>query len=155
MAASAHFHGARARLSFGGKTIGIWNSCDIDWAYDVRSSYIMGRISPAALTTVGTEPVNIRAGGWVVVDHSFFQEGTITNLKDLLNQEGIDLIVEDRQGNGGKGKHLCTVYGCKPTGSSLSMSSKELATGMNTYLGLYLEFEDTQSEPEGSTSLPV
>lgn len=158
--ASSHIHGARAKVSLydplTGKSriIGIWTSIDLDWAYDVRPSFILGRFSPAALTTVGVEPVNIRASGWRTLDHSFFKEGFITDLANLLNQEYLMLSVEDRD----SGKTLARVQGCLPTGSSMSLPSKDLATGTNTYMGLLMSTEDFDGVepegPDGATALP-
>lgn len=165
MAASKHIHGARGKLSINGgitdddgnennvdRVIGIWNSVDVDWSYDVRASYILGRFSPAALTTVGTEPVNIRASGFVVADHSIFREGNIQPLKNLLLQGDITLTLVDRQ----TGDVIARIKGCKPTGMSMGLSSKELAMGTNSYVGLLIEQTDgiDDDENKNSANLP-
>lgn len=150
--ASQQVHGARALVSLdGGEPIGIWNNISLDWAYDVRASYILGRYSAAGLVTVGVEPVNIRASGFLVIDNGFFKTGKITNLAQLLNQADIVLTIMDREND----TPLYTVTGCLPTGMSVDMPSKDLATGTNTYIGLLChEYDQTQAEPIGSTVLP-
>lgn len=151
MAASKQVHGARALVFIKGTPVGIWNDISIDWNYDVRSSYILGRFSAAGLTTVGVEPCNIRASGFLVINHGFFKEGKITNLQDLLSQEYIELTVTDREFE----KPLLLITGCLPTGMSVNLPAKELATGTNTYIGLLVhEYGNTQSEPVDSTQLP-
>lgn len=151
MAASKQVHGARAIVSIEGRVVGIWNDISVDWNYDVRSSYILGRFSAAGLTTVGVEPCNIRASGFLVVNHGFFKEGRITNLQDLLGQEYIQLTVLDRESD----VPLLLITGCLPTGMSVNLPAKDLATGTNTYIGLLChEYGNTQAEPTGSTQLP-
>lgn len=152
MATSPHLSGARAKVSIGGKVVGIWTSISYSLSYDVVPSFLLGRYSPAALTTTGVEAVNITAGGWRIVDHSFFKEGAVTPLKDMLTQEDITLSIIDRA----TGKAIATIKGCLPTGVSQDLSSKQLASGSNSYLGLLLNTEDFQNdENASSTVLPT
>jgi hypothetical protein len=121
-------------------------------AYDVAPSFILGRYSPAALTTTAVEAVMITASGFRIIDHSFFKDGDLTPLKDMLFQEDLTLSVIDRA----TGKQIATIKGCLPTGVSQDVSSKNLATGSNTYMGLLLNTEDfANDEAADATTLPA
>ncbi len=145
---SPHVHGARGIVSLGGRKIGIWTSFSYSVAYDVQPSFILGRYSAAALTTTGIEPVMITCGGWRLVDHSFFNEGGCTELKDMLTQEDIVISVIDRA----TGVSLATIKGCLPTGVSSDLSSKQLASGSNTYMGQMLSTEDFENDENASSA---
>lgn len=152
MAISPHVSGARAKVSLNGVTVGIWTSIDYSVLYDVVPSFILGRYSPAAITTTGVEPVSITCSGWQIVDHSMFVNGDVTPLQDLLQQDDITLTVTDRA----TGANLATIIGCKPTGVSQSVSSKSLATGSNTYLGmLYSDSVFQNAEDATASTLPT
>lgn len=157
MAAPKHFHGARAKCYIYDATtgltrlVGIWNHFSYRVSYDVQASYILGRYSPAALTTTGVEPVSIDAGGWRIVDHGPFVEGRVTNLKDLLTQEYLVLKLYDRQTK----EFVATIHGCLPTGYASGADSKALATMTLSYLGLLMDDESTQNdEASDAAQLP-
>jgi hypothetical protein len=152
MATSPHVHGARAIVSVNGRKIGIWTTLSYSLSYDVVPSFLLGRYSPAALTTTGVEAVNVTCGGWRLIDHSFFNEGACTELKDMLTQEDITMTVIDRA----TGKNIATFKGCLPTGVSSDLSSKQLASGSNSYLAMLVDTEDFENaEAASSAVLPA
>ncbi len=67
---------------------------------------------------------------------------------DLLTQEDITLSVIDRA----TGRAVATIKGCLPTGVSQDLSSKQLASGSNSYLGLLLNTEDFQNDENASSA---
>lgn len=157
MAAPRVFHGARAKVSIVDPTtglarvVGLWLSFDYNVTYDVQVAAVLGRFSPADMVTTGVEPVSITASGWRVVDHDAFVECGYTNIKDLLNQEFLQLTVHDRK----TGKNVATIRGCLPTGLSSNASAKQLATMQNSYLGLIMDTETTeQAEAPDAAELP-
>jgi hypothetical protein len=150
-------HGARAKVFITdrvtGKTklVGIWNNFSYQVNYDVQPSFILGRFSAAELTTTGVEPVNITAQGFRVIDHGAFEEGRLTNVKDLLTQEYLKLDVLDRQTN----KKMASIEHCLPTGTSSTLTAKQLTEQTNTYLGLLMDDESTQNaEAASAADLP-
>lgn len=147
---SKHVHGARAKVSINGQVIGIWTTFSFSFAMDVQPSFILGRFGPAAITTTGYEAVSITAGGWRVVDASFFRIGGIPDLKSLLQQEDLVVAVEDRT----TGKNIAEIQGCLPTGVSVNLSSKQLSDGTNSYLGMLIKTEDWSGEEVGAVELP-
>lgn len=152
MAAPKTVHGARAKISLNNQVIGIWTSFDYSVAYDVAAVYILGRFSAAELVTTAIEPVNIDASGFRIVKNGFFKQGQLTQLKDLLNQEGIVVTVIDRQN---PDLRLAVIKGCKPTSTTMSVSAKQLATGRNSYMGLLMDEEDfLNDEAADATDLP-
>lgn len=131
--------------------VGIWNSFSYSVSHDVQASFILGRFSAAELSTTGVEPVNITAQGWRVVNAGPFAKARLTNVKDLLTQEYLKLFVIDRQ----TGLEVATIEYCLPTGTSSTVSSKQLQESTNTYLGLLLEDESTEnSEAASAADLP-
>jgi len=153
-------HGARAIVSITdnttGKTkpVGIWNNFSYQVTYDVQPAFILGRFSAAELITTGVEPVSITAQGWRVIGHGPFAEGRLTNVKDLLQQEYLILTVHDRQ-NPDPNAIIARIRGCLPTGTSSTLSAKQLTESTNTYLGLLMDDEDTQNaEPVPFADLP-
>lgn len=148
---SKHVHGARAKVAINGQVVGIWTTFSFSFSLDVTPSFILGRFGPAALTTTGYEPVAITAGGWRVVDNSFFRVGGIPDLKSLLQQEDLLLTVIDRTTD----KVLAEIKGCLPSGVSVNLSSKQLSDGTNSYLGMLLNTEDWEGEEVGAVELPV
>lgn len=155
-------HGARAKVGIVDpqtgivNIIGIWNNFSYQLSYDVQPSFILGRFSAAELTTTGVEPVAITAQGWRVVDHGPFQDGRLTNLKDLLFQEYLVLTVYDRQvAAGQQPRAIATIRGCLPTGTSSTLSAKQLQESSNTYLGLLMDDESTiNAEDPSAADLP-
>lgn len=151
-------HGARAEIgivdSKTGKAriVGIFNNFSYQVTFDVQAAFILGRFSAAELVTTGVEPVAITAQGFRVIDHGFFREGAITNVKDLLTQEYVTLAVFDRQNAKAK---PAVIRGCLPTGHSATVSAKQLMEGTNTYLGLLMDEDDTQNvEAPDAADLP-
>lgn len=149
--------GARAKVSIFdpatglAKVVGIWNNFSYSVNYDVQPSFILGRFSAAELSTTGVEPVSISASGWRVVDHGPFVEGRLTNLKDLLVQEYLVLSVIDRQ----TGKTIATIHGCLPTGTSTTLSARQLQESSNSYMGLLMDDESTvNTEASSAADLP-
>lgn len=131
--------------------VGIWNSFSYQVTHDVQASFILGRYSAAELSTTGVEPVNITAQGWRVVNAGPFAKARLMNTKDLLTQEYLKLYVMDRQ----TGKNVAVIEYCLPTGTSSSVSAKQLQESTNTYLGLLLDDEDTEnSEASDAADLP-
>jgi hypothetical protein len=150
-------HGARAKVSIFdpttglAKIVGIWNNFSYNVVYDVQAAFILGRFSAAELVTTGVEPVSITAQGFRVVDHGPFVEGRLTNVKDLLFQEYLILSVIDRQTK----KIVATIRGCLPTGTSSTLSAKQLQESTNTYQGLLMDDESTQNnEAADAADLP-
>lgn len=157
MAAPKVFHGARAKVSILDpvtgvpRVVGLWNNFDYSVTLDVQAAFVLGRFSAADLVTTGMEPVNITASGWRIIDHDAFVECGVTNLKDLLNQQFLQLTVHDRQ----TGKNMATIRGCLPTGWSTGASAKQLSTLQNSYLGLLIDTETTeQAEAPDAADLP-
>jgi hypothetical protein len=148
---SRHVHGAMAKVAINGVVVGIWTTFSYSVAFDVVPSFILGRYTPAALTTTGVEPVAITAGGWRVVNHSFFKVGGIPDLKNLLFQEDLTLSVVSRVD---PTVVLAEIKGCLPTGVSVNLSSKQLSDGTNTYLGMLANTEDHTGEEVGAVELP-
>lgn len=152
MAPPKTFHGGRAKISIqnlgdnSSTVIGIWTSFDYNVAYDVQAVYILGRFSAAELVTTGIEPVSIDCSGFKIVNHGFFKEGKLTPLVGLLNQEGLELTVTDRTGK----IRVAVIHGCKPTGTSMSVSAKQLATGRNSYIGLLMDEDEEFFNDEAS-----
>lgn len=151
-------HGARAKVSIFDPTtgqsriVGIWNNFSYNVVYDVQPAFILGRFSAAELTTTGVEPVIINAQGWRVIDHGPFAEGRLANIKDLLNQEYLLLTVHDRQN---PNKVIAQIRGCLPTGTSSTVSAKQLQESTNTYVGLLLSDESTDNvEAADAADLP-
>jgi hypothetical protein len=149
--------GARAKVSIydpttgQAKVVGIWNNFSYSVNYDVQPAFILGRFSAAELSTTGVEPVAISASGWRVVDHGPFVEGRLTNLKDLLLQEYLVLSVIDRQ----TGKTVATIHGCLPTGTSTTLSARQLQESTNSYMGLLMDDESTvNTEAASAADLP-
>lgn len=149
--------GARAKVSIydpmtgQAKVVGIWNNFSYSVNYDVQPAFVLGRYSAAALETTGVEPVSITAGGWRVVDHGPFVEGRLTNVKDLLTQEYLTLSVIDRQTR----RTIATIHGCLPTGTSTTLSARQLQESTNTYMGLLMDDESTvNTEASSATQLP-
>lgn len=150
-------HGARAKVFMvdpvlgQAVVVGIWNNFSYQVTYDVQPAFILGRFSAAELTTTGVEPVSITAQGWRVVNHGPFKTGRLTNIKDLLNQEYLLLQVYDRQTK----QYVASIRGCLPTGTSSTVSAKQLQESTNTYLGLLLDDEDTENnEAADAADLP-
>lgn len=131
--------------------VGYWNTFGYQVSYDVQPSFVLGRYSAAELSTTGVEPVAITAGGWRVVDHGPFATGRLTNVKDLLTQEYLKLEVVDRQTK----KKVASIEFCLPTGTSTTLSAKQLTDSTNTYVGLLLDDESTDNaEASGAADLP-
>ena len=131
--------------------VGIWNSFSYSLAHDVQASFILGRFSAAELSTTAVEPVNITAQGWRVINNGPFRTGRLTNVKDLLTQEYLKLDVIDRQ----TGLVAASIEYCLPTGTSSTVSAKQLQDSTNTYLGLLLDDESTDnSEAASAADLP-
>jgi len=130
------------------KVVGIWNSFSYNVNYDTNPVFILGRYPAAELNTTGVEPVSITAGGWRVVDHDAFNEGRLTNVKDLLFQEYLTLTVVDRL----TGKNIAVIKGCLPTGTSSTMSARQLTDSNNTYIGLLVDTETTVNEPDATSA---
>lgn len=159
MAPPKTFHGGRAKVSLydpltnSSTVVGIWTSFDYSVAYDVAAVYILGRMSAAELVTTAVEPVNIDASGFKIVGNGFFKNGKLTKLKDLLNQEGIEITVTDRSGK----TRIAVIHGCKPTSTSMSVSAKQLATGRNSYMGLLIDEDEEffNDEASDATTLPA
>jgi hypothetical protein len=150
-------HGARAKVSIfdpvtgKAKIVGIWNQFSYRVSYTVQPAFILGRFSAAELITTAVEPVDITAQGFRIIDHGPFVEGRLTNVKDLLQQEYLLLTVHDRQ----TGKAEATIRGCLPTGTSSTLSSKQLQESTNTYMGLLMDDESTQNnEAADAADLP-
>ena len=94
---SSHVHGAMAKVAIDGVVVGIWTTFSYSVAFDVVPSFILGRYTPAALTTTGVEPVAITAGGWRVVNNSFFKVGGIPDLKKKV--PAVQKRGEQQEGN--------------------------------------------------------
>ena len=159
MPAPKMMHGSRAKVCIvdaDGKTrdIGIWSQFSYQVTYDVSPAFIIGRFGPAGLFTTGVEPVSITAQGYRVVDHGPYTEGRMTNLKDLLNQGDILIKVYGRADLTGK-KILAQIKGCLPTGTSSTVSAKQLQDSTNTYIGMLLEDESGDQGEVNAASLPT
>jgi hypothetical protein len=150
-------HGARAKVFLVDPTlgaavvVGIWNNFSYNVSYDVQPAFIIGRFSAAELITTGVEPVSITAQGFRVVNNGPFKTGRLTNVKDLLNQEYLLLQVWDRQTK----QYVANIRGCLPTGTSSTVSAKQLQESTNTYVGLLMDDEDTENnEAADAADLP-
>lgn len=157
MAPPKTMSGARAKVYMTdrntGETflVGIWSSFSYSVTHDVQPSFILGRFSAAELSTTGVEPVSITAQGWRVVNAGPYSKGRLTNVKDLLTQEYLKLDVLDRQTN----QKVASIEYCLPTGTSSTVSTKQLQESTNTYLGLLLDDESTDSaEASSAADLP-
>lgn len=157
MGAPNSMHGARARVSIFDPmtattiTVGTWASFGYRVVYDVLAIHILGRYSPAALVTVGVEPVSIDAGGWRSIDHGPYVDGMVRNIKDLLNEDYLLMTVEDRK----TGKDVATIQGCLPTSFASQLTERQLMNTSNSYMGLLLGDESVvSSESAGATVLP-
>jgi hypothetical protein len=128
--------------------IGIWNNFSYNMTVDVQPSFILGRYSAAALTTTGVEPVSITAQGWRIVNHGPFVDGHLMNIKDILKQESLMMQVIDRQ----TGAPIATIIGCYPTGTSSTVSAKQLMEMTNTYVGLLLSDESAENNEAGDST---
>ncbi len=149
--------GARAKVAIydpvsgQAKVVGIWNNFSYSLNHDVQPSFILGRYSAAELSTTGVEPVSITASGWRVVGHGPFVEGRLTPLDQLLTQEYLVLTVIDRQTK----QTIATIHGCLPTGTSTTLSARQLQESTNTYMGLLMDDESTiNTEASSATDLP-
>jgi hypothetical protein len=152
-----NMHGARARVHIIDRNtgqhieVGIWNNFSYQVNYDVQPSFVLGRYSAAELTTTGVEPVSITAQGFRVVNHGPFETGRLTSVQTLLTQEYLRIYVLDRQ----TGKNVAVIDQCLPTGTSSTMSAKQLTESTCTYVGLLMDDESTDNaEAAGAADFP-
>ena len=145
--------GARAKVAIydptlGPITIGIWNDFSYSVNYDVQPAFILGAYAPVEISTTGVEPVSITASGWRVVNHGPFTTGRLTPLQTLLKQEYLILTVIDRQ----TGLSIAIIHDCIPTGTSTTLSSRQLQTSSNTYMGRLMQDEDVDNAEDSTAA---
>lgn len=144
--------GPRAILIVNGVPSGIFNSVSYGVDYNVNPAYILGRYSPAELTYVGQEAIQVTATGWRVIDSGpYTNSAAVPRLQDLLTHNDISLAIMDRLN---PNKVALTVVGVRPVGYSTQITQKSQQEITVRFMGLRAYDENgSQDETAGATSL--
>lgn len=142
-------HGARAKLSLGGKPVGIFMNVSYGIQYDAQPIHILGKFDPAEIVLTGMEPVSVNATGFRVIGSEGAPRGPhgdalVPKLQDLLRHPDTFLTITDRQ----TGETILTVRGLRPTGYSTQLNARGLQEISVSFMGLVANDESgSQSDP--------
>ena len=144
-------NGARAILSVGSKTVGVFTNCSWGVTYDLNPAYILGRYSAAELTYTGQEPISVTATGFRVIDNGAYVVAGMPLLQNLMTHEDIVITIVDRQTN----KPIVTVTGVRPVGYDSDVASRSISSFTVRFMGLRAQDEgQSDGEAGGASDLP-
>jgi hypothetical protein len=145
-------HGARAKVTIHGTTVGIFTNVSYGMQYDIQPAFILGRFSPAELAYTAAEPISLSCSGWRVIDNGPFSAagGTMPKLQDLLTAEDMTFSIEDRQTE----KNIMTVTGVRHQGFQTSITPRALEEMTLNFMGLILTDETNTDQNEAGQALP-
>lgn len=162
MSASKVMTGARAKLGVYDPTtgltriIGIYNNVSWGMSYEAQEAYILGRYSPADITYVAQNPVNITVSGYRVIEHGPHIDGGLPRLQDLLMFQYIELVIVDRDREAlGLDGRVAKFHQVVPTGYSTTLNARNQQEISQTFLGVTVDDESVDNvESPGATYLP-
>jgi hypothetical protein len=143
-------NGARCQLLVNGKIQGVFTSVTWGVSYDAVPSYILGRFSPAEITYVGQEAINVNATGFRVIDNGAYVAAGLPKLQDLMTHEDITLAIYDRE----TGKAVMTVVGVRPTGYTSGVAARSISDFSASFSGMRASDESGENnEAAGASTL--
>jgi len=157
-AASQVLTGGRSVVSITGPSggpvvIGIFDSCSISESISSEDIHILGRFSPAEITLVSYNVVNVQCTGFRVYGYGVKALGQFPTLNQLLGLGPVTITVADRENP--SGAPMATVIGCLPDANSNNFQSRATSKINISYKGLALSDESAPNDAEsGAVSLP-
>lgn len=152
MAQNKIISGVRAQVFIEGRLVGIFNNCSYGFSINVAPAFVLGRASPAELTNVGVDAVEVRCAGWRVRDNGPHVNG-VPHIQDLLTADDITITLHDRLAPA-SAPALMTVIGCRSTGYTTSVTQKQQQEITVTFLGLTISDEaGVNAEPQDASSI--
>lgn len=156
--AATTMHGARCKVFISdpsnpdgpsAKLIGIFTSVSYGVRYDTQPIYTLGNHAPQEIIQLGQEAISVTASGFRSVGNGPHKIARLPQLAQLLENGYISLSLSDRQ----TGRTIATVVDCKVVGFDTTLASRSPEEMTVTFMGRFLDDEDTENRERADATV--